>query len=173
MTEEQRPSLSDAHYMELLERRVLNQIRLERQSFWRFWGVITATVSAAVVGTVLTHYIRTVGPIVQQYEETPFVARLTTAYSQAERLTIVGRAFGDSPGELARVELFYRSGTEDTSTIVLQGEQVAEWTDREITVTTTPEQRGSLLAEASAQDFGELTPYIRVVTADGQRSNLW
>ena len=173
MAEEQRPSLSDADYRELLERRVLNAIRLERQSAWRFWGLIATTILAAVVGVLLTYYIRTVGPIVQQYEETPFVAGLTTPYSQAGRLTIAGRAFGDSPGGLARVELFYRSGTEDTSTIILQGEQVAGWTDGEITVTTTAEQRSALLAETSAQDFGALTPYIRVMTADGRRSNLW
>ena len=173
MTEQQRPSLLDANYQELIQRRVLDAIRLERQSSRRYWGVIVTAILGTVVTVLVAYFFRTVGPIVQEYEETPYIARLATAFSQAGRLTIMGRAFGDSPGGQARVELFYRGDTGDTSTVVLRGQQVAEWTNRQITVTTTEEQRSLLLTEANAQGFGELTPYIRVVTADGRRSNLW
>ena len=62
----------------------------------------------------------------------------------------------------------------DTRTIVLEGEQIQQWTENEIIVTTTPAQRAALLSDAgNARDFNALTPYIRVVTADGRRSNLW
>ena len=169
----QRPSLSDEEYQELIGLRVRNAVRLEIISAVRFWGVIGATLLVGVLGLAATWLSIYVSPIIQQYEETPFVESLTTPFAEAERLTIAGRAFGPSAGAEGRVELFYRSDRVDTRTAVLRGQQIQRWTDSEITVATTSTQRTEFLTDVGASTFDNLTPYIRVVTADGRRSNLW
>ena len=116
--------------------------------------------------------------------ERPYIEGLETLFEEAERLIIVGRAFGESPGS---VELFYelpisdsfedemneRASQNRSTTITLRGDRIEDWTETQILVNTTPGQRRVLLASIGAEDFTNLIPYLRVVTADRRRSNLW
>ena len=115
MQDDQRPRLQDRDYQELIERRVHDAIRFENEKSRRFWigiavGILGPTVALLVwyLGTVVYQQEFRIVPIVQQYEETPFVDSLATPFSEAERLTITGRAFGSEGAEGGGVELFYR-----------------------------------------------------------------
>ena len=178
--------LSDRDYQELIERRVREAIRLERQSIRRWRLGIAVTALAALTGFVATTYrdlngrFTPVEAVVEGYAERPYVDRLETPFVNADSLVIRGSAFGDSPGW---VELFYkRTILEEadsdprptrSATVTLTGSSIEDWTDERIIVNTTEEQRAIILESMDATDFQDLVPYIRVRTADNRRSPLW
>lgn len=113
----------------------------------------------------------------------PYVAGLDTEFSQADRLVIDGTAFGSEAGS---IELFYKVipsigvPTEDgslgetrTQTLYLRGESIEQWTDEEIIVRTTEQERQRMLERVGEPDFADMVPYIRVVRADHTRSSVW
>ena len=109
----------------------------------------------------------------------PYVAGLTTEFFEADRLVIVGTAFGNATGS---IELFYKkvpSGGEEptgetrTQTLYLAGESIEQWTDEEIIVRTTEQERQRMLDRVGEPDFSDMIPYIRVVREDGTRSSVW
>ncbi len=114
----------------------------------------------------------------EELAQRPYVEGLETEWSQADRLVIVGTAFGSDAGS---IELFYKlvniesGSTRETRspTLYLSGESIERWTDDEIIVTTTEEERRTLLAPVGELDFEYMTPYIRVVRADRTRSSVW
>ena len=124
----------------------------------------------------------TTEPIQEATEELarrPYVAGLDTDFSQADRLIIVGTAFGAAAGS---IELFYKkvpSGGEEptgetrTPTLYLAGESIEQWADEEIIVRTTEQERQGMLDRVDEPDFADMIPYIRVVRADGTRSAVW
>ena len=120
---------------------------------------------------------------VDEVTRRPYVEGLATDFSEAARLVITGDAFGSDAGT---VELFYMvnldveelmreesTGEMQTQTLYLRGESIEQWTDDQIVVSTTKQERQSLLEHVGKRDFGNMIPYIRVVRADERRSNIW
>lgn len=184
MEPEQRESpLSDRDYQELIESRVRENLRVERR--WRIGIGITIVVGLLAVFLQVSRQDNRIAgfePLAIEVSQRPYINNLATPFAQAQRLVIEGTAFGSSPGS---VELYYRAsagtalddqdqrtGTQ-TVTMILQGERIEEWTESEIIVTTTQAQRRQLLESIGASNFGNLVPYIRVVTAGRQRSPVW
>lgn len=123
------------------------------------------------------------GVTIEELRQRPYVAGLATDFHQADRLVIVGTAFGLDAGS---VELFYKVNTDveelmgeestgetRTQTLYLSGESIEQWTDDQIIVSTTEHERQSLLDRVGKRDFENMIPYIRVVRADGARSSVW
>ncbi len=104
--------------------------------------------------------------------EDPFVVGMETEFDNVERLTIVGTAFGPDAGQ---VELFYenRSGGARSVTIILKEDQIKEWTNSRIKVTTTLEQQRTIQEQLQVRDFSAVVPYVRVMTAEGRPSPIW
>ena len=145
-------------------------------------SIQTCFLNERVTEVVAQRVQETTEPIQETTEELarrPYVEGLETEFSQAERLVIVGTAFGSDPGS---IELFYKkapnvgeelTGETRTPTLYLPGESIDRWTDDEIVVMTIEEERQRMLDRVDEPDFADMIPYIRVVRADGTRSSVW
>lgn len=179
--------------MELIVRRVMEEIRRQRVLARRWRIGLVATLVTALVASVaaminevemLGHGVRGVQERVDVVEDRPYIEGMATPFNDAEHLVINGSAFGDEPGF---VELFYKRtiveiipgaaqldpGATRSPTVILSGDLVVSWTDEQIAVNTTPDQRRVILDRLRAEGFEDLIPYVRVVTAAGRRSSLW
>lgn len=195
----QLPSLSDRD-MELIVRRVTAEIQRQRVLTRRWRMGLSATLIAAVIATGASLYrellslygqiqsvdrgVIAVEARVDNVERRPYIEGLGTPPSDPERLVINGSAFGDTPGF---VELFYKRiiaevmadvappdpGATRSPTIILSDDLVTSWTDEQITVETSAEQRRVILEGLGVQGFRHLQPFVRVVTATGRRSPAW
>lgn len=178
--------LSDRDYQELVAFRVRESLRADRR--WVVRMLITALV--AVAGSIMAAWnanqaansasedATSANVAVETFEARPYIDGLDGS-SDEQELIIEGTAFGLLPG---RVELFYKLSLVDdvncdetrTPTITLDGDRIRSWTETEIVVTTTDEQRLVFrTGVCNAEDFNNLVPYLRVVTNDGRRSPVW
>ena len=141
----------------------------------------TCFLNEKVMELVVQRVQETTEPIQETTEELaqrPYVEGLDSEWFQADRLVIIGTAFGSVAGS---IELFYKvpnvgeesTGETRTPTLYLSDESIERWTDDEIIVRTTEQERQRLLERVNEPDFTEMIPYIRVVRADRTRSSVW
>lgn len=188
--------IDDNHQVQLSDRdldlvvyRVRESLRADRR--WVLRMVITTLV--AVVGSIgaawnanrtadsasqnATNANNAAETSVEILGDRPYIDGLGVSSDEHE-LIIEGTAFGLS----GRVELFYKLVFTDavdcsetrTPTITLYGDRIRSWTETEIVVTTTAEQRLVFRTSVcNAENFENLVPYLRVVTDDGRRSPVW
>lgn len=112
--------------------------------------------------------IEVVAEQIDELAQRPYVERLATNFSEAARLVIIGNAFGSDAGT---VELFYMvnpdveelmgeesTGEMQTQTLYLRDESIEQWTDDRIIVSTTEQERQSLLEHVGKCDFESMIP---------------
>lgn len=188
----------DPLYLELMRYRVLRSMR---STLWMAFGGLLAVSLAGIgymhhfVGSTLVEHVRRletnaeavsrVVSVVSHDKKTdanyavmlskvgdPFVVGMETEFASVERLIIVGTAFGWNAGQ---VELTYenRSGGTWSAVITLQEDRITEWTNSRITVTTTLEQQRTIREQLQVQNFSDVVPYVRVITAEGRPSPVW
>lgn len=185
----------DPLYLELLTHRVLRSIRA---SFWTAFAGLLAivifgaghmyyhvldrlerleanvvTVSRAL--SAVSHENKRNPVFASSLRDTsgPVVVGMESPFSEPERLVIVGAAFGSDEGH---VELYYQQRSEETQSpgiVKLGGDQIYEWTDSRIILRTTMQQQQEIKESLQIEDFDDVVPYIVVVTADGEQSNVW
>ena len=186
--------------MELIVRRITAEINRQRMVARRWRLGLVATVIAALLATLASIYTemislgsavqmldRGVGDVAERVdvvEARPYIEDVATPPGEPGRLLIRGSAFGDRPG---LVELFYKRiiaevfadevpagpATTRSPTVILSGDRVVSWTDEQITTEISAEQRRVILDGLAAQEFRDLQPFVRVVTASGRRSFQW
>ena len=186
--------------MELIVRRITAEINRQRMAArrWRI-GLVATLIAAllATVGSLYTEVLSLDGAIqvlnrgvdavenrVDAVEARPYIQAVATPAGDPGRLVIDGSAFGDTPGF---VELFYKRiiaevvsdlvptgpGGTRSPTVILSDDLVVSWTDEQITVQTSAEQRRVILDGLAARGFRDLQPFVRVVTEGGLRSAPW
>lgn len=188
----------DPLYLELMRYRVLRSMR---STWWTAFAGLLAVSLAGIgymhhfVGSTLVEHVRLLETHVESLSRVvsvtsrdrktdsayavmlskvgdPFVVGMETEFGGVERLIIVGTAFGPDAGQ---VELFYenRSGGARSVAVTLKGDRIVEWTNSRITVTTTLEEQTRIREQLRVRDFGEVVPYVTVMTAEGRTSPVW